>query len=384
MSDLTINFSVRGACSYAWHKNSAKGDYKVVNLLKCLKTLIGAMFKEFQIKESEVVAIYNNNQKTIFGKEYQKQISSRKVEVQLNTINPDPDENKKNDVVSSVSRRISSNESDPDVKTKTEVQSSTMNSDPDENKKNDIDLSVRDHNSSSDSDLEIETQIISEKHLKELIVAKSFLPNIHYIVKGNVRCVLLQSLKELPDHLTIEGDLRLISCKFLKRLPKYLILTGTLYLYRCFAMNEFPENLTDFKKNVSLKECHSLIKLPKIMKVAGNLEVEHCKTLTIPPEEIHVDGNATFSCCPKLTMLPFKIYVEGELTTFISVSESDNVIVKGRIIVSDWSFSTGYTDPKRRRNNVIAKDRIIVYAKPSVDESLEKCRLAAFGTERLV
>ncbi|MCK5894778.1 MAG: hypothetical protein KAG53_10330 [Endozoicomonadaceae bacterium] len=320
MNNSMISFSAKGACSYVWNKNCANGDSKVVNFFKCLATLIRTVFDKYQVEECAVVTIYNENNKTIFGEEYKRQLNDRKIAVQSNTMDVDI-----NNTVADINKNTVA---DTNKNTAADTNKNTV-ADVDENNKHDAASSVNNRSSSSNSKLKI--QIISAVDLRKLIDDHDVLPNIHYIVKGDFKITVNDSMTELPDNLTVEGELNLYKCTKLERLPSHLTLGGHLNLYGCESLTAIPEYLNNFEGNLVLVRCVSLISVAKQLKAVGDIDFDGCLNLVIPPEDIWAGGYIDFSKCFRMTYLPKKIYAGGNLVTRLTVPESDNIIVKGKI-----------------------------------------------------
>lgn len=315
-----ISFSMKGACSYAWHRNNHDGDSAIVNVFKCLITLVCAVFKQYEVKEFEVATIYKSNQKTIFGKEYQKQIHDRKVEVQINTLDSNPNKN----IVAHADEKLA----DHTDEKLTAHADEKLTDHADENKQDDTDVSVNNRSSSNDS--KMKKQVISAYNLRRFIDNGNISPDIHYIVEGDLKFKVATYLTELPDHLTVKGELDLYSCWNLERLPTHLTVTGNLNLSKCTKLTTLPEYLNSFEGNLTLFQCTNLTSVPKKLKASGNIDFEGCSSLVIPPEEIHAGCDIDFSNCCLLQNLPGKLYAGRDLVTTLPIHEK--IVVKGRIL----------------------------------------------------
>lgn len=212
MRNTMINFSIKGACSYAWNKNSYSGDFTLVNVVKCAVTLIYTVFNKYEVKEYEVkkmykLANYYDNSNAIFCENYINEINKRKVEVQPNTMDSYTDKN-----------------SDANVNKNKEIDSASF-------------INYR----SLLSIVSIfKTQTVSPVEFKKIIKNGSFRHYIHYIVEGNLMFNSDMNLSELPDRLTINGNFLINKCDNLIRLPKYLTVNRVFEHIQSVGVNLEP------------------------------------------------------------------------------------------------------------------------------------------------
>ena len=204
-----ITFSMQAAVSYVWNKNKSDGEFTITNLLKCAKVLICVAFKKYQVKEFEIIAMYDKYHDTVFAKEYKKQMDEWSIKVQ---------------------------------------QPSTKSNDVDD----------QSHETEILPSLKVKKQlVISADSFKKLLESNDYSTNFHYIVRGNVIYTDKTSLTRLPKYLTVIGNLDLSNCIYLTDLPIELRVTGDIDFFRCTSLEKLPEflYLNQLSAKINLNEC---------------------------------------------------------------------------------------------------------------------------------
>lgn len=299
MDNQMINFPIRASCSYTWHKNRLKNKYTVVNIIKCIKTLLCAIFNKRNVKLCKVEAVYNhnNNHNTIFGREYKNHLEQRRMTVLHNAMNY--------------------------------------------------------HNNST-----YKAIIMFADEFKKLIDDEnfSFSSDIHYIVQGDFTYRNNDIMDiVLPDYLTIIGNLDFYNHSNLTHLPENITVTGSVFLSGCSSLTTFPESLNKINGSINLCNCTSLIKVPETMEsslfinlsgcsslktppkkiITGtNLNFCYCINIDHPPESIHIGGHAIFYHCTKMGTLPAETHIGGNLYISATMPVPKEAHINGRMYLN--------------------------------------------------
>ena len=130
-------------------------------------------------------------------------------------------------------------------------------------------------------------------------------------------------LQKLPKGLKVGGDLYLRWCTGLKTLPEGLMVGGDLYLGGCTGLKTLPEGLK-VDGDLYLRGCTGLKELPEGLTVGGSLYLGGCTGLQKLPEGLKVGGYLNLYGCTGLKKLPKGLKVGG----FLYLRECNESLIK--------------------------------------------------------
>lgn len=127
-------------------------------------------------------------------------------------------------------------------------------------------------------------------------------------VKGQLNCIINDSLVGLPANIETIGSIYLVACTQIEYLPPNLKkINGSLVLAGCTNLKELPAGLT-IRDNLILINCTALEALPENLTVGDTLNAEGCSSLTYIPPSIQLirTREINLAGCTSLESVPIE------------------------------------------------------------------------------
>jgi hypothetical protein len=134
------------------------------------------------------------------------------------------------------------------------------------------------------------------------------------VVWGGLHISNCPDLRSLPADMVVKDGMALINCPGITELPDDMCIgssvdgdywVGGLGVYDCPGIMRIPESLK--LRDLAIKNCHSLIDLPRRLSLTGDLRIDHCHGLTFLPEEMGVGGLVFLRDLPSVRRLPRRL-----------------------------------------------------------------------------